>query len=1173
LASTPVSDEQPCHGVRRDVDRRVRRRTVGDRGLLQIAVQSDSARSPAQPNVDGERLTAGGCAVVEKRQHRQQTFGDRDRLPGVDRPRHAQRARDIEAMDEELTKQHARRFAKRAFGFGNAIGVQRFCGVGDLEPARRRREQLCAAGRAVGVAAGVNLPAIDLGCVLSELVAAPDVGDRTIHHRHPTVDGRRHMRSGLANGPIRSFHLPVGIRPGDECRESLRGRVEVRPEFWPRHRHRHASIVAQRPTGTRKQAFRATGSTSPASCTRDCRWSDNYPSRVQPAPFVVGRDEELALLDNALADGALGGAVLAGPPGVGKTRLATAFLERAAEQGFATAWVAATRAVGSVPFGAFAHLLPGSRDIPAGGRLDVLRWAGEELRRRADGGRLVLGIDDAHLLDDGSAALAHQLAMTSTAFIVATLRTGAEEPPDPVVALWKDGLAERIEVLPLSRSQVGELLTHVLGGQVDEATRHRLWDVSGGNALFLRELVLSGLERGVLVERGAVWAWHGPLTAGGRLAELIEGRLAATGDNEREMLEVLAVGEPLSADTLARLADAEAMEAAERRGLIVIETTDKRRDVRLSHPLYGETLRAAMGSVRARAICSRLAEDLQATGVRRRGDALRLATWQLDGGSDAAPLTLVAASRQAIVLCDQVLAERLARAAVEIDGSYAALVELGHTLYWQGRHEDAQSLLAACDVDECPPPERVRAAICRASALFWGLGRSEQAGEVLARAEAVIDDVEWRLMATAHRAMIEFFSGRVPDALTLAVRVLDAPEAGERARTHALATAVPAWALSGRPEHAIVAAEAGLGAALRLVEEMPTAAGGILSGQCIALLLAGRTHELESLAGAVHGASISRAADDRRGMTSFLLGRALLARGRVRGARRQLREAAALLRETDAGRILSWCLGTLAQAAAMAGDVPAAEEALREVAEQGRGAMRVWAVELALGATWAAAARGEHSSARTQALAAADLAASAGQQSTELLALHDAARLGEAAAVEARLSGLAGRVEGRLAPVVAAHACALAAGDGTALDGASASFEELGADLLAAEAAAEAAEAHREAGLMSRHLASMTRARELADACESPRTPALAPLQQSGSLNQLTRREREVAELAAGGRSKREIAEHLVVSIRTVGSHLNHAYAKLGSSSRADLAMLFQLERSEPGIEVAEPEK
>jgi DNA-binding NarL/FixJ family response regulator len=156
---------------------------------------------------------------------------------------------------------------------------------------------------------------------------------------------------------------------------------------------------------------------------------------------------------------------------------------------------------------------------------------------------------------------------------------------------------------------------------------------------------------------------------------------------------------------------------------------------------------------------------------------------------------------------------------------------------------------------------------------------------------------------------------------------------------------------------------------------------------------------------------------------------------------------------------------------------------------------------------------------------------------------------------------------------MAAHAYALSAGDGMALDVASASFEELGADLLAAEAAAEAAEAHREAGLMSRHLASLTHARELAEACESPRTPALAPLQQAGSLNQLTRREREVAELAAGGRSKREIAEHLVVSIRTVGSHLNHAYAKLGSSSRTDLALLFRLERPQPDVEVAEPEK
>lgn len=51
----------------------------------------------------------------------------------------------------------------------------------------------------------------------------------------------------------------------------------------------------------------------------------------------------------------------------------------------------------------------------------------------------------------------------------------------------------------------------------------------------------------------------------------------------------------------------------------------------------------------------------------------------------------------------------------------------------------------------------------------------------------------------------------------------------------------------------------------------------------------------------------------------------------------------------------------------------------------------------------------------------------------------------------------------------------------------------------------------------------------------------------------LTRREREVARLAARGHTAREIAERLVIGERTVESHLANVYAKLGVESKLDL--------------------
>jgi DNA-binding CsgD family transcriptional regulator len=56
-----------------------------------------------------------------------------------------------------------------------------------------------------------------------------------------------------------------------------------------------------------------------------------------------------------------------------------------------------------------------------------------------------------------------------------------------------------------------------------------------------------------------------------------------------------------------------------------------------------------------------------------------------------------------------------------------------------------------------------------------------------------------------------------------------------------------------------------------------------------------------------------------------------------------------------------------------------------------------------------------------------------------------------------------------------------------------------------------------------------------------------------GRADELTPTERRVAELAAAGRSNKEIARALSVTINTVEGHLSHAYAKLGVRSRTQL--------------------
>jgi len=71
------------------------------------------------------------------------------------------------------------------------------------------------------------------------------------------------------------------------------------------------------------------------------------------------------------------------------------------------------------------------------------------------------------------------------------------------------------------------------------------------------------------------------------------------------------------------------------------------------------------------------------------------------------------------------------------------------------------------------------------------------------------------------------------------------------------------------------------------------------------------------------------------------------------------------------------------------------------------------------------------------------------------------------------------------------------------------------------------------------------------------------PHQPAGELAGLTSREREVADLIAGGLSTQAIADKLYVSPRTVESHISKIYRKIGASSRVALASIVTASRKE----------
>jgi DNA-binding CsgD family transcriptional regulator len=865
---------------------------------------------------------------------------------------------------------------------------------------------------------------------------------------------------------------------------------------------------------------------------------------------LIGRRAELEALGAVIGDAGVDGVVLAGAAGVGKTRLAREALAQVEAAGRDVEWVAATRAAASIPFGAISHLLPAGERI-GDDRLNTLRRAAALLAERGRGRPLVLAIDDAHLLDDASAALVHLLALRGLAVVLATVRAGAPAP-DSVVALWKDGLARRLDLRTLAPEATAELLGVALGGPVDGVTGREVLRVTEGNPLYLRELVLGGLESGALRQVDGVWRWKGGLASSTRLVELVEARLGALGGTDRAAVELVAWGEPLPVGALEGLVDAEAVEAAERSGLLALERSGRRLFARLAHPLYGEVLRATLPVTRARAVAEQLAAAFGAGPLRRRDDLLRVGAWQLEAGVAARPALLLEAAGQAAARFDNELTERLARAAVDAGGGATAVRLLAETLERQGRHAEAAAIMDGEPAGQGSDAERARWASVRAGNLYWGLERTAEAEEILHQAALAEDGGE---DAVAMLAWILLFDGRMREAVAVAGRVLDRPGAPAQALVWASAAAVPALGSLGRLGEALAVAERGLAVARAHPEELPWGETQLGLARCQLLLGAGRLAEARAIAEAGYQAAVADRSPEQTGGWAGFRGLVAKAQGQVATAEASFREAVALLDEQDPYRFMRCCMAELASVAAVRGDQPAATAWLDRAAARQGSANRLFDAWVELDRAWVAAGAGELTRADRLARQAADMARASGQFTFEVVALHDVARLGAPAGVRDRLEELAGLLEGGLAPVLAASAAALAVEDGPTLDRVAAAFEDLGALLLAAEAAAAAARAHRAAARDGRANASQERAAALAAACQGASTPGLGP---DVLVSTLSAREREVAMLAVARTSSREIGARLGLSVRTVDNHLGRVYAKLGVSSRSQLAALLR---------------
>ena len=440
---------------------------------------------------------------------------------------------------------------------------------------------------------------------------------------------------------------------------------------------------------------------------------------------LVGREaERLALMDHLLGQQA-GGAVLCGEPGVGKSRLAAAALAAAAERGADTELVLATRSSATVPFGAVLHLARRRQALP--GRAELLMELVDAIAARAARATVVILADDAHLLDDAAAAVFHALAARRICRVLLTVRSGCDAP-DAITALWKDGQLPRVDVGPLPPAALGDLTEAFLAGPVDSATQRRLAQWCAGSPLLLRELLLSGFESGVLTQAEGVWRWTGQAVISDRLADVAGARLRSLSARQRQLLEAVAVAEPVAVAALRRWGGETALAALEQRGLVTATAPrDQQPVARLGHPLYGELVRAGIGPLARRRLLAALADELLGQAAPGPDDWFRAALWRAESGEPVDTGLLVRAAERAASLFSYQLAGQLARRALDLNAGAPARLLLGLSLYWTGRYQECAAVLAAIGADGPTQTQLAEAANIRSAALFWGLDRIEEA--------------------------------------------------------------------------------------------------------------------------------------------------------------------------------------------------------------------------------------------------------------------------------------------------------------------------------------------------------------------------------------------------------------------------------------------------------------
>ena len=886
---------------------------------------------------------------------------------------------------------------------------------------------------------------------------------------------------------------------------------------------------------------------------------------------LIGRARERDAIERALSElPSQPVVVIAGEPGIGKSRLLAHLAARAVASGCAVREARATEFEADLPYALWTEALDGMPDRTAPDRHSRHRTLREALASHAGPRPLVLCLDDVHWADpasiDALAALVHRPPAAPVMLAVA-VRAG-RLPSTLAAAIdgaTRAGRVTALELAPLSEAEASELVGTAAAGVYEQA---------GGNPFYLEQLArVRGAPAPGVSGDGAV----PPAIAAALTAEL-----AVLTPDARALLSAASVAgdpfEPRLAGVVAELTEPAALHALDELLLGgLVRPAGSPRSFAFRHPIVRYAVYTASPAGWRLGAHARAAAELERrdAGPLARahhvehaahpgdadaialladaGDALRAFAPASAAHFYAAALRLLpdGSDRRASMQARLADAQAAGGAPVEARSTLLAALQtatpedrLGLTVAVAnqetllGEHEEARRRLhvALADLPAEPSPDRVRLRLALALAALTAcdFARAQaHASDGLADARAIGDPTT----EAATLAAVALAAALDADPAA-GDRLAEAETALARLSPQQLATRLFALWMHGRAQRALGRFDAAL-ASLERTAAIATDTGRerfrlIATVESVPVLIElGRL--AEASAAAEEGLELARlAASEAMVLWAYsALASARLAAGDVAAALRHAGDAARLDAPYDAYTAgqPGWCTGA---ALVAAGNADGAVAAMLD-GFGGPSLERVLPADRPMAAADLAEAQlaRDDPDAAEQALAAGDRAAAVtGPALAALLLARGDPQGAIDAAVAAREAG---------APLVAARA---RLAEGRALAAAGRSRE-------AVDALRDAEARFRRFGAERRRSEAVRELRRLGHRVLRPaREPA------TGRLAPLTSREREIADLVAAGRTNREIAEQLVLSTRTIEAHLRNIYGKLGVRSRVELTRI-----------------